>query len=140
MFRRLQVQSRIIGSAIFVISAACKEPRRGASEPYMESNVSPAALSMIRLQHDGGGVTRHQGFTEATDRYTTSYPEHSFALPRFALLCLASTFSSSGFCASVTVAQSLEPSSIRFEANARFHSKPKLTPEEASPSSTVPYN
>lgn len=33
---------------------------------------SPAALTMIRMQHDGGGVTGHQGFTEATDRYTTS--------------------------------------------------------------------
>lgn len=33
----------------------------------------PAALTMIRPQHDGGGVTEHRGFTEATDRYTTSY-------------------------------------------------------------------
>ena len=40
-------------------------------------NRHPAALTMIRPQHDSGGVTEHRGFTEATDRYTTSNPELS---------------------------------------------------------------
>ncbi|KOX67306.1 hypothetical protein WN51_09881 [Melipona quadrifasciata] len=39
---------------------------------FQESLASAAALTMIRPQHDGGGVTGHRGFTEATDRYTTS--------------------------------------------------------------------
>lgn len=43
---------------------------------------SRAALTMIRPQHDGGGVTEQQGFTEATLRYTTFYPGFSLALAR----------------------------------------------------------
>jgi len=48
-------------------------------------NQYPAALTMIRPQHDSGGITEHRGFTEATNRYTTSYPELSCCLSRSTL-------------------------------------------------------
>lgn len=58
-------------------------------EYFVERNNSqvsyPAALTMIRPQHDSGGVTEHRGFTEATDRYTTSYRELSCASSRSTL-------------------------------------------------------
>lgn len=73
---------------------------------FLEFLASPAALTMIRLQHDGGGVTEHQGFTEATDRYTTSLSPRVSRSLYLGSLYFASprTFSFGRSLASVTVA------------------------------------
>ena len=75
--RALNVASRCIRNVMLILRrTACR-----TVAAFQESLASGAALTMIRPRHDGGGVTGHQGFTEATDRYTTSL-SHGF-LARF---------------------------------------------------------
>lgn len=78
---------------------------------------SRAALTMIRPQHDGGGVTEQQGFTEATLRYTTFYPGFSL-LPwlAFALLCQCPSLGRSFFNSSYSTNIDISDGKIVFES------------------------